>query len=226
MKSKLKIIGLILIGIGVGYLGTDLLLTLIKTPTEIIPDEPEQVVEVETVKEFPGDPGRLPIIMQIVSGHNVTDGERIKQYINGNTEITYSVKVENGVEATPGPSVLQAMRDSMSEEQKRLSDEYHASLLYERMGEHKDWYLKSKIHRSSDIVKKEYLDSVFTCENYQLLAWQWKADQLGGGTAEDYIYTKAFNECINPKHQQEVDKAHHELEEAYAESIEEVDTND
>lgn len=224
MRSKLKILGLILIGIGVGYLGTDLLITIINenSQTKIV-EEPDQV---ELVKSFPEDPGRLPIIMQIVSGHNVTDGERIKQYINGNTEITYSVKVENGVESTPGPSVLEAMRDSMTEEQKKLSDEYHASMLYERMGEHKEWYLKSKIHRSSDSVKKEYLDSVFTCENYQLLAWQWKADQLLGSTAENYIYTKALHECIDTKLNEKLDKVHHELEEAYAESLEEVDTND
>lgn len=219
MNTKLKILGLILIGIGLGYLGTDLLMTAIDQVNKTdIPDEQPDQVEVQ-------DQTVMPFSLQIL-GYDLDNGTVTKKYTHRDTEIIYSVKVENGVEATPGPSVLQAIEDSMTEYEKQQSEEYHKSLLYERMGDLKDWYLKSKIHRSSDSVKKEYLDSVFTCENYQLLAWQWKADQLGGGTAEDYIYTKANNECINPKHQEEIDKVHHELEEAYAESLEDVDTTD
>jgi len=40
------------------------------------------------------------------------------------------------------------------------------------------------------------------------------------GSAENYIYTKALNECIDPKMQERIDKVKAELEEVYVDNSE------
>ncbi len=71
----------------------------------------------------------------------------------------------------------------------------------------------------SFLAKKQLVDSTFTCDNYNELAYQYQAEALPGftingkydGTMEGYIYWKALNECIDPKLQEKVDKVYEEL---------------
>lgn len=176
-----------------------------------IQDEVEQV-EAEWVE--------LPITMQYLSGENIMDGVREKIITVGETEIQFTVGVEKGIEETPSPTVLRKLSEA------GFYRPYDDSYLYGRMVgsvrlpdgdteqmDLKEWHLKSLIHRD-DQLKKEHIDSTFTCENYQELAWKFKGENMwaaGYGDVEDYIYAKAINECINPTHQEEIDKVYEEL---------------
>jgi len=66
-------------------------------------------------------------------------------------------------------------------------------------------------------LKKQYIDTNFTCNNYHTLAKKFVGESMYGvgyaGSVENYIYTKALDECISPKHQEEIDKVYAELEE-------------
>lgn len=199
--TYLKIIGLVIIGIGVSSIW--------------IFDFTQEPEPTETVWE------ELPITLQVISGENVTDGLREKKITVGETEIQFTVEVENGVEETPSPSVLRELDEAgyykpydPSNRGPIMGTVRLPSGDTERMDLTK-WIEVSKIHRGSDIQKKEYIDSVFTCDNYNELAWKWKGDSMYGdgfaGTVEEYIYKRAIDECINPKHQEEVDKVYEEL---------------
>jgi len=61
----------------------------------------------------------LPTTIRILTQYNVTNGFVEKKFVHGDTELIYSVGVENGVEETPAPSVLKAMRDSYSKEEQK-----------------------------------------------------------------------------------------------------------
>ena len=162
-----------------------------------------------------------------------------KIFSHGNTTFTYEVGVENGVEETPSPDVLRAMQASYSEEELEIQQkiiEEHVRNGPQGMGKvigiknpdgsdiyidlNKAWK-NTQIH-TNNILKKQYIDTNFTCENYHTLAKKFAGESMYGvgyaGTVENYIYTRAFNECIDSKHQEEIDKVYEELEEVYKEN--------
>lgn len=206
--------------------------------------------------ELPQDTILRPTTIETLTKEPVENGIVEKKFIHGNTEINFSVRVENGVESTPAPDVLLAMQSSYSEpersEQKRIIAE---SILEGPQGtgingtgkviglkdsEGNDIYINvnqawknNQIHINrpiNNILKKNYIDTNFTCDNYGKLAKMFVGESMYGvgyaGSVENYIFTKAFNECINPKYQEQVDKVYHELNETNATSLEEVNVND
>ena len=159
-----------------------------------------------------------------------------KRFVHGDTEIIYKVGVENGVEETPSPDVLRAMRDSYSEEELEIQQKIIEEAVRngpQGMGKvigiknsdgsdiyidvNKAWKI-TQIHINNKL-KKQYIDTNFTCNNYHTLAKKFVGESMYGvgyaGSVENYIYTKALDECISPKHQQELEKAYSELEEVY-----------
>jgi len=150
-----------------------------------------------------------------------------KTWTNGNVTIDYAVRVENGVEASPPPRVVEAIGKAIDENDKaKFLQEYYNSTFYklrhqydENIKKHNPYYIKS------------YIDQAFTCETYHDLAYKYKMDKLFDEQgnfldAENYVYQRAFNECIDVKHQEAVDKVNQELDEVNATSVEEVNVND
>jgi len=189
--------------------------------------EPQKEIEPEQ------DDIVLPTTIRILTQYNVTNGFVEKKFVHGDTEIIYSVGVENGVEETPPPSVLKAMRDSYTEEEQKKIDEYTTSMLFERMNYgkirmldipmSKEIWLNQQKHYD-DKLKKEFIDTNFTCDNFGDLAKRFVLEPLNtdgwSGSTENYIYTKAQNECIDPKMQERTDKVKAELEEVYVDNSE------
>jgi len=224
--NKSKILGVTLIVIGVVSIGVINYLIpedLTALFLDFIHDDKEPVIEpeIETVL--------LPTTIQILSGKNATDimnGSIEKKFTHGDTEIIYSVGVENGVEETPSPSVLKAMRDSYTEEEQQIIDEYTTSMMYKRFNYGtvrildipmtEELFHMSQLH-INDKLKKEFIDSNFTCENFGDLAKRFVLEPLNtdgwSGSTENYIYTKAVNECYDDKIQEKIDKVTAELEE-------------
>ncbi len=183
--------------------------------------EPEIEPEIEPVL--------LPTTIQILSGKNATDimnGSIQKKFTHGDTEIIYSVGVENGVEETPPPSVLKAMRDSYTEEEQQIIDEFTTSMMYKRFNyghvrildiPMKEEYFHNIQIQINDKLKKEFIDSTFTCDNFGDLAKRYVLQPLNtdgwSGSTENYIYTKAVNECYDTEIQEKIDKVTAELEE-------------
>lgn len=216
MITKLKISGLILIAIGVVsiYVLDNNFLGFPTTQTATIPDQVNNTIAwVE-----------LPITIQYLSGQNTMDGVREKKITVGDTEIQFTVGVEKGIEETPSPGVLRALNEAgyykpynHTEAMKiRFEGPLRVWLPYDDnyyTTEMQDWYERSKIHKN-DQLKKEHIDSTFTCDNYHELAWKFAGENMwavGYGDVEAYIYAKAINECINPTHQEEIDKVYAEL---------------
>lgn len=221
MITKLKISGLILIAIGVVsiyVLDNDFLGFPAQTAT--IPVNETAWVE-------------LPITMQYISGENITDGVREKRITVGDTEIQFTVGVEKGIEETPSPGVLRALNEAgyykpiskidrgpimgsidMSRYSSKIPSGYDPVIELDLT----ELLEMTKIHRY-DKLKKAYIDETFTCDNYKELAWKFAGENMwavGYGDVEDYIFAKAINECINPNHQEELDKVHEELEKVNA----------
>ena len=128
--------------------------------------------------------------------------------------IEYEVGVENGVEETPAPSVLKQIQESYTEEQKEqwLEDYYNSDFYKER---HK--YDEARKKHNENYIKS-YIDQSFTCETYKELAYKYKSDMLITEEgeridAENYIYKRAFHECIDPKYKEELDEVKEKLEE-------------
>ncbi len=174
----------------------------------------------------------LPTTLQIMNEWNVTTDSRgndayvSKKFTHGDTEIIFSVGVENGVEETPAPSVLKAMRDSYTEEEQQSIDERTKSYMFKRFNYGTVWIANvpmseklvemSKMH-INDKLKKQFIDANFTCENFGDLAKRFLLEPLNtdgwSGSTENYIYTKAVNECYDTKIQEKIDKVTAELEE-------------
>lgn len=150
-----------------------------------------------------------------------------KTWTNGNVTIDYTVIVENGVESSPPPRVVEAIGKAIDENDKaKFLEEYYNSTFYKIRQQYNE---DRKLHNPAYV--KSYIDQAFTCETYHDLAYKYKMDKLFDEDgnfidAENYVYQRAFNECINTKHQEEVDKVNHELQEVNATSIEEVNVND
>ena len=113
---------------------------------------------------------------------------------------------ENSIKETPLPvSDTPEVIDFDAEHEKILEDKRR--VLAERLG-------------SSFEAKKQTIDSSFTCDNYNELAYQYRGQAFAGftingsydGTFEGYIYWKAFNECIDPNYSENYDKVFQELE--------------
>ena len=189
----------------------------INTPVREL--ESEQVVEVEEVE--------LPITIQILSGHNVMDGLREKKITVGDTEIQFTVGVEKGIEETP--SLTNPTRSLARSEYGPIMGTIDLSRYYSKLPSGFDPIIEldltellemTKIHRY-DKLKKEYIDTNFTCGNYHELAWKFAGENMwaaGYGDVEEYIYEKAIDECIDPQRQQKLDKVYEELEKASAEN--------
>lgn len=207
MNIKLKVIGLVLIAIGVVIIGVIDFSSEPKDQPAPAQDEMETIRPTETIE----------------IGKNVTDdgnGYVVKKFIHGDTEILYHVGVENGVEETPLPSVREAMRNSYSEYEKQQIDEYTKAHLFDRLGDFKETFLNNPMYHSltnHSKLKQDFIDQNFSCDNYNDLAYQFAGTSLHGngyvGSAENYIYTRALNDCIDLKHQEEIDKVYAELEE-------------
>jgi len=189
----------------------------INTPVREL--ESEQVVEVEEVE--------LPITIQILSGHNVMDGLREKKITVGDTEIQFTVGVEKGIEETP--SLTNPTRSLARSEYGPIMGTIDLSRYYSKLPSGFDPIIEldltellemTKIHRY-DKLKKTYIDETFTCDNYNELAWKFAGENMwaaGYGDVEEYIYAKAIKECINPTHQEEVDKVYEELKKVNSEN--------
>lgn len=183
--------------------------------------------ELEVIK----DKVMIPTTIELLSYGNVTDGTIEKKFTHGDTKIIYSVGVENGVEETPPPSVLKAMKDSYSEEEQRMISERTKSMMFKRFNYgtvrildipmSEELVQMSKLH-INDKLKKEFIDANFTCENFGDLAKRFVLEPLytdgWAGSTENYIYTKAVNECYDTKIQEKMDKVMEELEEVNKEN--------
>ncbi len=189
----------------------------------IIPNEIQQPLDQKSVLR--------PTIIEILTSDPVENGEIQKKFTHGDTEITYKVGVENGVEETPSPSVLKAMKDSYTEDEQNIISEYTKSMMFKRYNygtvrildiPMKEEYYHNIQIRINDKLKKDLIDSIFTCENFGDLAKKYVLEPLytdgWAGSTENYIYTKAVNECIDPKMQERVDKVMKKLEEVHAEN--------
>ena len=137
-----------------------------------------------------------------------------KTWTNGNVTINYVVRVENGIEASPPPSVLQAIEAAITEKDKaKFLEEYYNSDFYKIRHQYDE-----AIKQHNPAYIQSYIDQGFSCETYHELAYKYKMDKMYDENgkyvdAENYIYQRAYNECIDPKHQEEIDKVNAELEE-------------
>jgi len=175
-----------------------------------------------------------PTTIETLTKEPVEDGVIEKRFTHGDTTFTYMVGVENGVEETPSPDDLRAMRASYSEEEilqqqeiireaVRNGPQGIGKVIGIKNPDGSDIYIDiNKAYKNTQIhinnkLKKEYIDATFTCDNYHALAIKFVGESMVGvgyaGSVENYIYTKALDECISPKHQEELDKVHAELEE-------------
>ncbi len=128
-----------------------------------------------------------PTVIELLTVESVENGEIIKKFTHGDTEITYQVGVENGVEETPAPDVLVAIRDSYSEYEKQQIDEYTKSLMFKRFNygtvrildiPMKEEYYHNIQIRINDKLKKDLIDSIFTCENFNDLAKKYVLEDI------------------------------------------------
>jgi len=196
--------------------------------------ENQQVQENDKVEESQKHETPPSSTIETLTEEPVEDGVIEKKFTHGDTEFTYMVGVENGVEETPSPEVLRAMRASYSEEelenQQKIIDEIVRNGP-QGMGKVIGFdgvyidvnkaYKNTQIHVNNKL-KKQYIDTNFTCDNYHALAKKFVGESMYGvgyaGSVENYIYSKALDECISPKHQEELDKVNEELEEVYKEN--------
>ena len=140
-----------------------------------------------------------------------------KTFSHGNVTFTYEVGIENGVEETPAPSVLERMSQSYTKEEKEamIKSIVNSDYWKKRME-----ILDNRASRSVLAIKAD-IDSNFTCDNYHYYAKKYVNAAYPGftingkyvGTFEGYVYWKAFHECIDPKYQEKLDKVYAELEE-------------
>ena len=196
-----------------------------KISKALIPIVSVGIVLVTLVAFIPEDKSKL--IEEIKEPSQV--GVVEKRFVHGDTEIIYKVGVENGVEETPSPDVLRAMRSSYSEEELEIQQKIIEEAVRNGpqgigkvIGMDNVYIDVNKAYKNTQIhinnkLKKQYIDTNFTCENYPTLAKKFAGESMYGvgyaGSVENYIYTKAINECIDPKHQEEIDKVYAELEE-------------
>lgn len=200
-KSKLKVIGLVLIAIGIGSIG---LYSLFEKP-----GEPEQVdlTEEKTSRELHNEIERAEKPPEVTVQ---------KTYTNpyNNFTIDYEVGIENGVEETPPPDVLVAISESFSEEEKaQWLEDYYNSEFYKQRHQYDEQRARHNVY-----LIKQYIDEAFNCTSYKELAYKYKADYMFDDNgdwvdAEGYIYDRAFNECIDPKYQEELEEVKEKLKE-------------
>ena len=206
------------------------------TLVAFIPEDKSKLIE--EIKEpnpveYPSQDASVlrPTVIERITKDSVEDGVVEKRFVHGDTEIIYKVGVENGVEETPSPDVLRAMRSSYSEEELEIQQKIIEEAVRNGpqgigkvIGMDNVYIDVNKAYKNTQIhinnkLKKHYVDTNFTCENYHTLAKKFVGESMYGvgyaGSVENYIYTKALDECINPKHQQELEKAYSELEEVY-----------
>jgi len=137
-----------------------------------------------------------------------------KTWTNGNVTINYVVRVENGVEASPPPDIVTAIGKAIDDNDKaKFLEEYYNSDFYKIRHQYDE-----TIKKHNPAYVKSYIDLGFSCETYHYLAYKYKMDKMYDENgkyvdAENYIYQRAYNECIDPKHQEEIDKVNAELEE-------------
>jgi len=84
-----------------------------------------------------------------------------------------------------------------------------------------EYFHNIQIH-INDKLKKEFIDTNFTCDNFGDLAKRFVLEPLNtdgwSGSTENYIYSKALNECLDPKYDEKYEKVLQELEEVYADN--------
>ena len=203
---------------------------------DVPPSEPEIDISKELEQDITKQEKSIPrpTTIETLTEKAIQDGTITKKFVHGDTEIIYKVGVENGVEETPSPDVLRAMSSSYSEEELKHQKEAIDRIVRDGpqgMGkvigiknpDGSDIYIDlNKAWKSTQIhinnkLKKQYIDTNFTCENYHTLAKKFVGESMYGvgyaGSVENYIYTKALNECIDPKYQEKLDKVYAELEE-------------
>ena len=211
------------------------------TLVALIPEDKSKLIE--EIKEpnpveYPSQDASVlrTTVVERITKDSVEDGVVEKRFVHGDTEIIYKVGVENGVEETPSPDVLRSMQASYSEKELEIQQKIIEEAVRngpQGMGKvigiknsdgsdiyidvNKAWKI-TQIHINNKL-KKQYIDTNFTCSNYHTLAKKFVGESMYGvgyaGSVENYIYTKALDECISPKHQQELEKAYSELEEVY-----------
>ena len=146
-------------------------------------NKPQPELETEVIK----DKVMMPTTIELLSYGNVSDGMIEKKFTNGDTEIIYSVGVKNGVEETPAPSVLKAMKDSYTEDEQNIISEYTKSMMFKRYNygtvrildiPMKEEYYHNMQIRINDKLKKDLIDSIFTCENFGDLAKKYVLEPL------------------------------------------------
>lgn len=147
------------------------------------------------------------------------------QAIQDNQELTTNEKhyaieqltTKEVVEENETPLPVSETPEKLEEmKQVKLSPEYEALL------EDKRRVLEERLGNSF-AAKKLDIDSSFTCENYNELAYKYRGQAFAGftingkydGTFEGYIYWKAFNECIDPNYSANYDKVFQDLAEVY-----------
>lgn len=212
------------------------------TLVAFIQDDKSKLIEVKEpsqVENPPQDDSILrPTVVNRITKNSIEDVVVEKRFFHGDTEIIYKVGVENGVEETPSPDVLRAMRDSYSEEELEIQQKIIEEAVRNgpqgigkvigiKNPDGRDIYIDvnkawkdTQLHINRPInnkLKKDYIDTNFTCDNYHTLAKKFVGESMYGvgyaGTVENYIYTKALDQCISQKHQEELDKVYSELEE-------------
>ncbi len=146
-------------------------------------NKPQPELETEVIK----DKVMMPTTIELLSYGNVSDGMIEKKFTNGDTEIIYSVGVKNGVEETPAPSVLKAMKDYYTEDEQNIISEYTKSMMFKRYNygtvrildiPMKEEYYHNMQIRINDKLKKDLIDSIFTCENFGDLAKKYVLEPL------------------------------------------------
>jgi len=216
------------------FVSVGLVLAILVT---FLPEDKSKLIEYPAQEETPPQdtPILRPTVIEKITNVPVEDGMVEKRFVHGDTEIIYRVGVENGVEKTPSPDVLRAMQASYSEEeleiQQKIIDEIvrngpqgMGKVIGIKNPDGSDIYIdlnkawkNTQIHTNNKL-KKQYIDTNFTCENYHTLAKKFVGESMYGvsyaGSVENYIYQKAFNECIDTKYQEKLDKVYAELEEA------------
>lgn len=199
-----KLLGLCIIVSGVMILGV---MYMLETNKSIISELPDQDEPDKTSRE---------IHKEIEKSEKPPEETVQKTYTNpyNNFTINYEVGVENGVEESPPPNVLVAITNSFTEEQReQFKQDYYNSDFFKQRHQYDEMRKKHNV-----LYIKQYIDEGFTCDTYKDLAYKYKStymfDEDGNWVdAENYVYKRAFNECIDPKYQEELEKVQKELEE-------------
>ena len=216
---------------------------VIATLVTLLPEDKPKIIEIKEPtedkqpaeeKDITEEKTSYELHKEIEDIEKPTEETITKTFSHGNVTFTYEVGIENGVEETPSPEDLRAMSDSYSEIEKQVQKQIiEEAVRNGPQGTGKVIGLKNpdgsdihidvnKAYKETQIhinnkLKKAYIDSNFTCDNYDQLAKKFVGESMYGvgyaGSVENYIYTKALNECIQPKHQEEIDKVTAELEE-------------